>query len=82
MKEDCCYCRVGSENEYTSGRRSLSPPGVPLARGLTRSFQDISRLKLFAAAGFAFDTVLTVAGWLSGTACDATLQLSTSPVIT
>jgi hypothetical protein len=50
----------------------LSPPGVQLARGLTRSFQDISRLNLFAAAGFSFDTVLTVAGvgLLSGTACD------------
>jgi hypothetical protein len=50
----------------------LGPPGVQLARGLTRSFQDISRLNLFAAAGFSFDTVLTVegVGLLSGTACD------------
>jgi hypothetical protein len=55
----------------------LSPPGVQLARGLTRSFQDISRLNLFAAAGFSFDTVLTVAGvgLLSGTACDDSILL-------
>jgi hypothetical protein len=54
-------------------RNLISPPGVQLARGLTRSFQDISRLNLFSSAGRTFVTVLTVSGvgLLSGTACDA-----------
>jgi hypothetical protein len=64
-------------------RTLISPPGVQLARGLTRSFQDISRLSLFSAAGRTFETVLTVAGigLLSGTACGATdtFNLSVSP---
>jgi hypothetical protein len=51
----------------------ISPPGVQLGRGISRSFQDISRLNLFSSAGRTFETVLTVAGvgMMSNVACDA-----------
>jgi hypothetical protein len=52
----------------------ISPPGVQLGRGISRSFQDISRLNLYAAVGATFETVLVVTGvgMLSNTPCDST----------
>ena len=74
---------VERKSTLQGDRRLISPPGVQLARGLTRSFQDISRLSLFAAAGRTFGSVLTVTGvgLLSGVACDATdtFDFSVSP---
>jgi hypothetical protein len=62
-----------SRTSTLQGDRTLIPPAVQLARGLSRSFQDISRLNLFSSAGRTFETVLTVAGvgMMSNVACDA-----------
>jgi hypothetical protein len=68
MKEAYC-CRVGSENEYTSGRTLLYL--ARLASNLPVVSPDRFRtfLKFVRSGWLPFDTVLTVAGvLLSGTA--------------
>jgi hypothetical protein len=64
-------------------RTFLSPPGVQLGRGISRSFQDISRLNMFSSAGATFETVLTATGvgMMSGTPCDSidSFTLSINP---
>jgi hypothetical protein len=58
----------------------ISPPGVQLARGLSRTFTDTTRLNLFAAAGSTFDQTLTTTGigMMSGAACADTDSFSLS----